>query len=287
MGLGVAAGRVLVDEAAEAGLREEAMEDGLDAAASRRPLVIQGKLAVHDVGEDVAADGGPAADALGLNLVAGLEEVVAAVEPLLEGVVAVEDEVAALEDVHDGGSVVGAEQERRAGRGIHEAVPRVHRHREERAGLPLERVLSGIGVRPHLGTTAALDDEEELVIHVLLGCDHTAGGHLEEVHALLLPYAVEEKERTACAQPLPVAKGQLPGVAAADAGKHRDPLLLHIDAIGGPGALELMVPRRLLAGRLTKLEFGRHRPNFLTSYLTGSYLASQAKAYSAWLPKLG
>ena len=192
-----------------------------------RALVVQRQLDVHDVGKDVAADRRPAANRLGLEVRADLEEIVAGVEALGELVRVVEDEPMALIDVHHRRRVVRRQQQRWAASRVDESMPGIDGRQKQRARLPLEHVLLRAALVPHLGAAAAFDDQEELVVHVLLGVQGAAGRHLDHEHAFDAFEAVQIQERPPPAQALPVAERQVARVAHPDATVDRDAFLFH------------------------------------------------------------
>ena len=96
-------------------------------------------------------------------------------------------------------------------------VPGVDRRHEQRAGLPLEDLLLVLPSRQTSVRPAALDHQEELVVHVPLGFEAPPAGHLQHEHALHVCEAVEIQVGAATAEPLPRPQLDLARVVDADA----------------------------------------------------------------------
>jgi len=111
--LGIASGWVLGDESAGPAVPHEALIVRLDATVARRPLVIERKLAINDVREDVALDGGAAANFVCLKIGFRLEKVLALIEArhLVEWWI--EDEVRVLKNVHERRAIVRRQKQGR------------------------------------------------------------------------------------------------------------------------------------------------------------------------------
>src|SRR5204862_4687612 len=131
------------------------------------------------------------------------------------------------------------EQQRAAGGGVHQAVPGVHRDREHRTLLPLEDVSLRVALLPDFGRAATLDDEKDLLVHVLLGVERARGRALHDIAAPLGLGAVKLDIVAAAAGALPGRERQVLHFAYADAAAHRDALGRHEGVVGGGLFLEL------------------------------------------------
>src|SRR5437879_10286043 len=103
-------------------------------------------------------------------------------------------------------------------------MPGVHRDGEHRALLPLEDVSLRVTLLPDFGGAAALDDEKDLLVHVLLGIERAGGTDLHDIAAQLGLGAVKLDIVAAPACALPGREGQVLYSAYPDAAEHRDAL---------------------------------------------------------------
>ena len=137
--LGIAAVLVLPDPQIE----HVAGHERLDTAEAGRAAVVERQVAVDDVGNEIGAAHGEPAHRVGLDVVLVLVEVVGAAEAIAELERAVEDRVGVVDQVHQVGRGGAGEQQRRARARIDDAMPGIHRDREQRARLPFEHVTRG------------------------------------------------------------------------------------------------------------------------------------------------
>ena len=226
--LRVAPGLVMADPEIEAVARHRR----LHAAVAGRAPVIQRQFRVDDVGDEIRAPHGEAAHRIGLEIVVGLEVVRSAREPLGEFVRAVEDELAAVEQVHHVGRRGAADDERARRRRIDDAVIAVERNGEDRALLPFEHVALGLAFLPHFGRAAAFDDEADLLVEMAFGVERARAGQLDHIHAPQAFGAEELDEGAAAAQALPVGERQVLHAPDADVAIHGQAFLIHEAVIG-------------------------------------------------------
>ena len=136
MRLGIASGLVLADPEIE----RIAGHERLDAPPARRAPVVERQVAIDDVGHEIRAPHREPAHRIGLDVVLVLVEVVGAREPVLELVRRVEDEIGVVDEIHEVRRSRAGDQDGRRRAGVDDAVPGVHRDREQRSPLPLEDV---------------------------------------------------------------------------------------------------------------------------------------------------
>src|SRR5439155_13397000 len=104
-------------------------------------------------------------------------EIVRAVEAVAKLVRAIENGVDIINQVHDVGRRIPADQERWSRTCVDDAIPGVKRNGKERARLPLEYVPLHIPFLPNLAGAAPLDRPENLLIHVAGGIQGAAAGY--------------------------------------------------------------------------------------------------------------
>src|SRR5262249_49812921 len=139
---------------------------------------------------------------------------------------------------------------RRRGARIDDAMPGVHRDREQRALLPFEDMTFAVVVEPDLGGAAAVNDEIDFLVEVLFGVECARSRHLDDVAAPLALGTVELDIATFAAQPLPRRKGQILHLAHADIAVDRDAFRFHEQVIGRLRPAELAEAGSVVAGRL-------------------------------------
>src|SRR5947207_14959512 len=100
-------------------------------------------------------------------------------------------------------------------------MPGVHGYREHRALLPLEDVSLRVALLPDFGRAATLDDEKDLLVHVLLGVERARGRDLHDIAAPLGLGAVKLDIVAAAAGALPGRERQVRPLASAAAATHR------------------------------------------------------------------
>ena len=127
--LGIAAVLVLADPEIE----RVAGHERLDAAEAGRAAVVERQVAVDDVGNEIRAPHGEPAHRIRLDVVLVAVEVVGADEAVAELERAVEDRVGVVDEVHQVRRGRAGEQQRRSRARIDDAVPGIHRDREQRA----------------------------------------------------------------------------------------------------------------------------------------------------------
>ena len=228
MGLGIAAVFVLTDPEVEAVVGHERF----DAAVARRAPVIQRQFAVHRVGDQVGATHRQSAYRIGLDIIAGLVEILGAAKAIMKHEGIVEHRAEAVQHVQHVRRRGPSEQQGAAGTAIDDAMQGVHRDRKHRAGLPFEDMLLAVAFLPDLGRAAALDDQEDLLVHVLFDVERARRRHLDDVAAPLALGAVELDEVAAPAHAFPGDERQVLHLADADAAKHRNAFLFHERVVG-------------------------------------------------------
>src|SRR5437773_10949519 len=117
-------------------------------------------------------------------------------------------------------------------------MPGVHGYREHRALLPLEDVSLRVTLLPDFGRAATLDDEKDLLVHVLLGIERARGRNLHDIAAPLGFGAVELDIVAAPAGALPGRERQVLHPADPDAAEHGDTLGFHEGVVGSQLLLE-------------------------------------------------
>src|SRR5262249_62257330 len=100
---------------------------------------------------------------------------------------AVERQPGIVDQVDGVGRGGAAEQPRRRRARIDDAMPGVHRDREQRTLLPFEDMSLAVAVEPYFGAAAALDHEIDLLIEVLFRIERSGAGHLDDVAAPFPP----------------------------------------------------------------------------------------------------
>src|SRR5437879_12451350 len=129
-------------------------------------------------------------------------------------------------------------------------MPGVHRDGEHRALLPLEDVSLRVTLLPAFGRAATLDDEKDLLVHVLLGIERARGRNLHDVAAPLGLGAVKLDIVAAPAGALPGRERQVLHPADADAAENWNALGLHEGVVRGRLFLELAEAGLARSGRL-------------------------------------
>ena len=132
-----------------------------------------------------------------------MKEVVRTTEAVFEDEGVVVDRLFVLQHVEHIGGRRATEQQSATRCGVHNAVPSVHGNREHRALLPLEDVLFGVPLLPHLGGASTLDHEVDLLVHVFFWMQGASWGHL---HHVATPFGLRTVELNVVA----LAPGALP-----------------------------------------------------------------------------
>ena len=200
MRLGVTALLVLADPEVKAVVGHE----GLDPTPAHRAAVVQRKVAMHHVRDEVGAAHGQAAHWVGLDLVTRFEEIIRPVEAVAKNEGVVEHCLGVVEHVHHIGRGVARHQQRAAGGGVDDAKPGVHGDGEHRTLLPLEHVLFGVALLPDFGRASAFNHQVNLLVHVLLRVQRAARRHLHH-KAAPLGLCAQQLQKVA------TAPGALPG----------------------------------------------------------------------------
>ena len=221
--LRIAPGLVLADEAVEHVVRHA----GLDALVAGRAAVIEIKVGVHDVGNEIRLAHGQPAQRIADDVVIGLEEILPAVEARREGDRTIENPVGVAIEVHHVRRRRGDQDQRRARRRIDDAVIGVERDREHRAALPFEGERFRLPVGPDFGGAAAFDHDHDLLVHVLFGIERAGGRHLDHVAAPAAFGAEKLDERALAAHALPRLERHVLHALDADAAEDRNVLRLH------------------------------------------------------------
>src|SRR5215472_13403368 len=246
MRLGVAAVLMLADPQIEG----VAGHERLDPAEAGGAAVVEGQIAVVDVGHEVGAPHGEPAHWVGLDVVLVLVEVVSAAEAVAELKWAIKDRAHIVDQVHQIRRRGAAEQQCRGRARIDDAVPGVDGDREQRTLLPLEHVLLAVLVEPHLGRAAALDHVVDFLVEVLLGVERAGARHLDDVTAPFPLGAVELDVGAAPAKAFPRGERQILHLAHADVAEDRNALRFHEQVVRRLRPTELAEARAPAGGRL-------------------------------------
>ena len=130
-------------------------------SSGRSQLITSGTMLVRRIARP--------ADRVRLELVAVAVEIGRARKAPLHPVGAVVEEIDIADLVQQVRHVGAADQQRRLGGGVDDAVPGVHRDREQAALLPFEHVLRAVLVQPDLGGAAAFGDQVDLFVEMPFG----------------------------------------------------------------------------------------------------------------------
>ena len=189
-------------------------------------------------GHEVRAPHRQPAHRIGQHILVRLEVVVAAGVAVREVERAIEDELHVVDEVHLVGRRRAAIDQCWRARRIDQAMVRIERDREQRALLPLERLLLA-ALAPDLGGAAAFDDEANLLKKMALGVERTARGDLDDVLAPQ-PLGAEQLDiAAATTEPLPGCERQVEHGPDADVAVDRNALALHELVVGHRRAREL------------------------------------------------
>ena len=222
----------------------------LDAAIAGRAPVVQRQLAFHDVRNEVGFAHGQAAHGIGFHLITGLVKIVGAIETIAKHKGVVEHRLGALKHVEHVGGCGASQEQGAAGRGIHDAVPRIDGNGEHGAGLPLKHVLLGVTFLPNLGGAAAFHHQVNFFKHVLFGMQCAGTRHLHHVAAPFGFCAVQLNEMALATRALPRHQGQVLHFVNAHIAKHWQAFGFHVGVIGRGLFFENAVAGLFVAGRL-------------------------------------
>jgi hypothetical protein len=114
----------------------------------------------------------------------------------------------------------------------------------------IEDVALRFAVEPDLGRAAALDDEIDLLVHVLFGVESPGAGYLDDIGAPFAFGAVQLDVTAASAHALPWLQRQVLHLADADIAEDRDLFRLHEQVVWRLGTIELAEAGPLEARRL-------------------------------------
>ena len=119
-------------------------------------------------------------------------------------------------------------------------------------------MLRGLALEPDLGRAAAFDDEEDLLVHVLLGIEGAARRHLDHVAAPLALGAIELDVAAAPARALPRHQREVLDLADPDVAEHRNAFRFHEGVVRGRELLELAESGPIVAGRFVPVGLVRN-----------------------------
>jgi hypothetical protein len=160
----------------------------------------------------------------------------ARIEAVEKGIVAVENIVAVVEEIHHEAAIRNGKVTRRlAAARVEMLIIGIERHRKHAARTPLKSVFFAVAL-PDAGRAVSFGDIHHFFVHVLLRLGLAAGGNLAHIGIIGAAGAVEHHHRTRHALQIPVFERKRIHVFDKESPNHRYllfclPVFVGVDAL--------------------------------------------------------